>query len=652
MSRQCPIAVNGREYQWPRRPVVVTCLDGSSFEYLFHAAAAGVAPFLGSLLKNGFVRAAESAIPSFTNPNNLSIVTGVPPSRHGIAGNFFLDRETNRAVMMNDPCFLRAETIPAAFARAGAKVVIITAKEKLRRLLSAGLDGLCVSAENEGQPVYSSILSEHVLRRGAELMASTAPDLMYLSTSDYVQHLFPPGSSEANQFYAAIDEQLAHLDRSGATLVITADHGMSAKTDPDGRPRIIFLQQLLDAWLGTGNTRVILPITDPYVAHHGSLGSFACIYLEDRSLTAEIVPRLSSLPGLDLVLEHDIACRQFELPEDRTGDIIVCANHETVLGTHPHEHDLSVLRSPLRSHGGLAEREVPILFNRRIRLPSQVKRFKNYDAFWFALNCADDKSDSVRLAGSGEGKGPGDDHLIRQQLGYYRARAPEYDQWFLRQGRYDRGPKHRAEWFNEIAAIESTLSPIVAGKEVLELACGTGLWTEVLAKSCKRILAVDAAPEMLSINEGRFQSHKVEYYVADVFSWKPTIIADVVFFSFWLSHVPPTRFEEFWYTVFCALKPGGLAFFIDSLFEPTSTAVDHAQINNSGVVRRKLNDGREFEIVKMFYEPSALQHRLNESGWKGWVRSSGKFFLYGLMTRPETSESSSPSHQQRESADS
>ena len=405
VPRQRRIEVNGREYQRPRRSVVVTCLDGSSFEYLFHAVAAGAAPFLGSLLKNGFVRSAESAVPSFTNPNNVSNVTGVPPSRHGIAGNFFLDRETNRAVMMNDPRFLRAETIPAAFARAGAKVVVITAKEKLRLLLGAGLEGLCVSAENEGQPVYSSLLSEHVLRRGAELMDSTAPELMYLSTSDYVQHLFPPGAPEANQFYAVIDEQLANLDRAGATLVITADHGMNAKTDADGRPRILFLQQLLDAWLGTGSTRVILPITDPYVAHHGSLGSFACIYLEDRSLATEIVPRLSSLAGVDLVLEHATACRQFELPQDRTGDVVVCANRETVLGTHPHEHDLSALRRPLRSHGGLAEREVPMLFNRPMMLDSHVTRFKNYDAFWLALNCIDDsRSDSVWVAGSEEGK--------------------------------------------------------------------------------------------------------------------------------------------------------------------------------------------------------------------------------------------------------
>lgn len=393
-----PLKVNDREYAWPVRPLVVVCLDGSSFEYVLNAVASGAAPFLGSLVKKGFVRAAESAMPSFTNPNNLSIVTGVPPSRHGIAGNFFLDRQTNLAVMMNDLSFLRTETILAAFARAHAKVAVITAKDKLRTLLGAGLDGLCFSAEGEGQPVYSSLLSEHVLKRAVELMHSMRPDMMYLSTSDYVQHLFPPRSTEANHFYAVIDEQLANLDSCGATIVVTADHGMNAKTDPDGRPRILFLQESLDAWFGAGAARVILPITDPYVAHHGSLGSFASIYLENHSVTPEVLRRLSALAGVDLVLDHDAACREFELPDDRTGDVVVCANNATVLGTYPRDHDLSLLHRPLRSHGGLAEREVPMLFNRPIRLPWSSRPLKNYDAFWIGLNCVDESgSDSPRL---------------------------------------------------------------------------------------------------------------------------------------------------------------------------------------------------------------------------------------------------------------
>lgn len=388
--KQLILEVNGRQYRWPVRPLIVVCLDGSSFEYIFHAVASGAAPFLGSLLKRGFVRTVQSAMPSFTNPNNLSIVTGVPPSFHGIAGNFFFDRETGHAVMMNNPSFLRAQTILAAFAHAGAKVAVITAKDKLRLLLGAGLNGLCFSAENEGQPVYSSELSEHVVRRGVELMRSTAPDIMYLATSDYIQHSFAPGSTEANRFYGVIDEHLSNLDSNGATIVITADHGMNAKADPEGRPRILFLQELLDAWLGAGSALVILPITDPYVAHHGSLGSFACIYLQDRSNASAVLRRLAALPGIDLVLESNSACQQFELPEDRTGDLVVCSNSETVLGTRQNEHDLSLLQHPLRSHGGLAEREVPMLFNRPIALPRNLAGLRNYDAFWIGLNCTDD----------------------------------------------------------------------------------------------------------------------------------------------------------------------------------------------------------------------------------------------------------------------
>jgi phosphonoacetate hydrolase len=331
---------------------------------------------------------ADAAMPTFTNPNNLSIVTGVPPARHGISGNFFLDRETGVAVMMNDASFLRAETIPAAFSRAGATVVVMTAKDKLRNLLGTGLRGVCLSAEQEGQPVYSALLSEHVLRRGAELMRSLTPDLMYLSTSDYVQHTHAPGSPEANRFYGAVDEHLGALDRLGATLVITADHGMHAKADAQGQPRIVFLQTVLDDWFGPGSTTVILPITDPYVAHHGSLGSFATVYVSNDGDVAAIVARLRAVPGVEMVLAREDACRQFELPADRIGDVVICADRATVIGTRPADHDLSVLRAPLRSHGGLAEREVPMLSNRP--LPEEVsgQRLRNYDAFWIGLNAA------------------------------------------------------------------------------------------------------------------------------------------------------------------------------------------------------------------------------------------------------------------------
>jgi demethylmenaquinone methyltransferase/2-methoxy-6-polyprenyl-1,4-benzoquinol methylase len=210
-------------------------------------------------------------------------------------------------------------------------------------------------------------------------------------------------------------------------------------------------------------------------------------------------------------------------------------------------------------------------------------------------------------------------------------RAQEYDQWFLRQGRYDRGPEHRGEWFREVKEMEAVLRLWVRGAEVLELACGTGLWTQQLAENNRHILAVDASPEAIAINRQRVGSGKVDYCLADIFAWTPATTFDVVFFSFWLSHVPPERFDAFWGTVRAALKPGGQAFFIDGLLEPSSTARDHVPPNPSGVVRRRLHDGREFDVVKVFYQPEVLEQRLSERGWRGWVRSTGKFFLYGSM---------------------
>ncbi len=206
------------------------------FDYIDCAIAAGVAPYLRSLVGLKFFGLVQSALPSFTNPNNVSIVTGVPPSVHGIAGNFFLDRGTGETVMMNDASYLRAETILSAFSRAGARVAVVTAKDKLRRLLGHGVSGTCVSIEATGVEVYSAALSEQALAEGARLLASAPPDLMYLSTSDYVQHKHAPGDAEANRFYGAVDRTLAEIDRLGATLVITADHGMRAKTDAAGAP--------------------------------------------------------------------------------------------------------------------------------------------------------------------------------------------------------------------------------------------------------------------------------------------------------------------------------------------------------------------------------------------------------------------------------
>ncbi len=382
------ITVNGRTYRWPSQPVVVVCLDGSAFGYIERAIAAGVAPYLRSLVDLERFALVQSALPSFTNPNNVSIVTGVPPSVHGIAGNFFLDRDTGQTVMMNDASYLRAETVLAAFSRAGARVTVVTAKDKLRRLLGHGVSGTCVSIEATGVEVYSAALSEQALwPKAPGCSRPTPPHLMYLSTSDYVQHKHAPGDAEANRFYGVVDRTLAEIGRLGATLVITADHGMQAKTDAAGELRAVFLQDLLDGWLGAGAARVVLPITDPYVLHHGALGSCAMVYLAMPGAAAALAARVQATPGIDVALARDEACRRFDLPQDRTGDLVVFSDAATVIGTRPADHDLSALDAPLRSHGGRAEQEVPMLANRKVAGGSRPRH--NYDAFDVALNgCA------------------------------------------------------------------------------------------------------------------------------------------------------------------------------------------------------------------------------------------------------------------------
>src|SRR6202171_1515430 len=340
---RAPIRVNDREYRWPARPVVVVCVDGCEPDYINQAIEAGVAPFMGGLNGRGTCLTADCVVPSFTNPNNLSIVTGVPPSVHGICGNYFWDRDEGREVMMNDAKYLRTGTILAAFAAAGARVAVVTAKDKLRSLLGHKLDGICFSSEKSdtvtrathgiddvlslvGLPlpsVYSAALSEFVFAAGVKLMARDRPDIMYLSTTDYVQHKAAPGTPSANEFYAMMDRYLGELDAQGATIVVTADHGMNAKTDAFGRPNIIYLQDLLDADNGAGATRVILPITDPYVVHHGALGSYATVYVTSTDAVAAIATRITALSGVEAVLTRDEACARFELPPDRVGDLVV-----------------------------------------------------------------------------------------------------------------------------------------------------------------------------------------------------------------------------------------------------------------------------------------------------------------------------------------
>lgn len=397
MTEHAPQVVNGRSYRWMDRPLVVICVDGCEFDYIHKAVAAGIAPYLGRMLASGAAFEADCVVPSFTNPNNLSIVTGVPPAVHGICGNYFYDREAGVEVMMNDPKYLRVGTILASFAAAGAKVAVVTAKDKLRALLGKDLDGICFSAEKAdqatqalvGKPlpsVYSADLSEFVFAAGVKLLESRRPDLMYLSTTDYVQHKAAPGSAAANEFYAMMDRYLAQLEALGATIALTADHGMNDKFGADGQPNAIYLQDLLDDWLGQGAARVILPITDPYVVHHGALGSFATVYLPTGSDLEATIARLAKIDGVQMALSNAEACARFELPPDRLGDIIVVSDRHVVLGKGRAHHDLSGLDAPLRSHGGVSEQTVPLLFNRRTAGIPGKARMRNFDVLDVALN--------------------------------------------------------------------------------------------------------------------------------------------------------------------------------------------------------------------------------------------------------------------------
>ena len=408
MVTENEVEANGRKYTPALDCAVVICLDGCEPEYLDIAISEGLMPNLQRIRKEGTDALAHSVIPSFTNPNNMSIATGRPPSVHGICGNFLFDPETGEEVMMNDVRFLRAPTLFSKYYEGGSRVAVVTAKDKLRALLGAGLEfgedrAICFSSEKAdlatkadngihnasewlGRPVpevYSADLSEFVLAAGVKILKEWSPNVMYLSTTDYVQHKFAPNQQGAKDFYSMADKYIGELDALGAALVVTADHGMKPKHDANGKPSVIYVQDILDQWLGQATARVILPITDPYVVHHGALGSFATAYLPAEVDINEITEKLSNLEGILLVINKSEAVKRFELPPDRIGDIVIISTENMTLGTSVDRHDLEALKEPLRSHGGLTEQEVPFIVNRNIDLP-EVPNLRNYDAFFYA----------------------------------------------------------------------------------------------------------------------------------------------------------------------------------------------------------------------------------------------------------------------------
>lgn len=410
-----PVVVNGVPYRWPDRPVAVVIIDGGDPAYLQQFLREGAIPNIARFMQDGFAVVAEGTVPSFTCPNNMSIVTGTPASRHGISGNFYLDTATGEAVVMTGPELLRGDTVLKGFADAGARVVAITAKDKLRKQLGKGLDvsrgNVCFSSEKAGsttlaehgidnaaafvgqpQPgMYSMELSLFVLDAGIKLLEAGHRDLLFLSLTDYVQHKYAPHEAEARRFYQELDRRFGRLAELGATVALTADHGMNDKSTPEGKPNVIWLQDLLDARFGRGDTKVICPITDAFVAHHGALGGFVRVWCRGKATPPQVIEAIRGLPGLEQVLDKEAACRAFDLPADREGDVVVVAAADVCVGASEKDHDLTGLEGHrLRTHGGVSEARVPFIINRPLngdyRLKGGAAVLKSWQLFDFALN--------------------------------------------------------------------------------------------------------------------------------------------------------------------------------------------------------------------------------------------------------------------------
>lgn len=413
MTSESTVTLHGRTYVLPTQPTVVVCVDGFDPEYLQEGITAGIIPNLASFVKNGFHTTAHSCMPSFTNPNNVSIITGSPPAVHGIAGNFFLDSETGEEKMVLDDTLLRGDTILQLMAQRGVRVAAVTAKDKLRRILSHGLRGTdaisfsseyagsCTIEENGIDQVetwigrkapnqYSGDLSIYVLDAGVQLLEEKRADLLYLTLSDFIQHKHAPNSAEANEFFVALDSRIGRMVELGAVVAVTGDHGMSDKCGEDGNPNILFLEDVLTIGWGAHSARVICPITDPFVRHHGALGSFVRVHVRNKKDVPEMIKHCETLPQVESVLSAQDAARTFEMPLDREGDFVVVSKKNAVIGGCEEEHDLSNISDHrLRSHGGLSEQEIPLLLSKPMRDQEKAAKhglWRNYDAFDLGLN--------------------------------------------------------------------------------------------------------------------------------------------------------------------------------------------------------------------------------------------------------------------------
>ncbi|HUE66132.1 MAG TPA: phosphonoacetate hydrolase [Rhizomicrobium sp.] len=407
------VSVNGRSYRKPGRPTVAICVDGFDPAYFQRGLKDGILPNLGKFAARGFAATARGVMPSFTNPNNTSILTGTVPAVHGISGNYYLDRRTAREIMVTDASALRCDTIIGALSHAGVRVAGVTAKDKLRGFIGHRLnDGIVFSSEkakaatiaNAGiddveafvgrktPEQYDPDLSYFVLDAGARLLERRAADLFYLSLSDVIQHSYAPGEPEANAFMAKIDGQIGRLVQLGAIVGVTGDHGMNDKSKPDGSPNVIWLEDLLNRQFGAAAVRVICPITDPFVRHHGDLGSFVRVYLKrDPGGLGAMMETTRALPGVELVLTGAEAAKRFQTPIEYEGDFAVLGDRGTVIGSAAALHDLSGLKGRrLRSHGGLSEQHTPFLISGPLNAVYQARArrgdIRNFDIYDYLLN--------------------------------------------------------------------------------------------------------------------------------------------------------------------------------------------------------------------------------------------------------------------------
>ena len=404
---QSRFSVNGRDYAPPPVPVAILCIDGCGDEYLSVSLARGMMPNLARMLQVGHRSLVRGALPSFTNVNNCAMVTGCPPKETGIGGNYIIDPVSGEEVMTNSSSFLRRGTILAAAAKAGRRVAMVTAKDKLRELLSKDLDGIAFSTEKADEVtaevhgvadivshvgpkpnIYSAEASLYVLRSGVYLIESGLADFCYLTLTDYMQHKFAPEHPQSLAFYRDIDREIGRLLSLGCVVAATADHGMNSKCDADGNPNVVYLETELTKQFGEGIT-VICPITDPYVVHHGALGSAVTVYLPKGLDVERVASWVLNLTGVAEVHRRDTAVTKLELPRDRIGDLFVLSTRDFVIGRTPAHHDLGQLESQLRSHGGRYEEMVPLVLSHPLNETYYAKSQgdpRNFDVFDYACN--------------------------------------------------------------------------------------------------------------------------------------------------------------------------------------------------------------------------------------------------------------------------